>query len=483
MQPNATMPRASRIPVIAPRSGPDKKDDASAGAANAAAGAVGGATAAPGSTRAAAPQPPYSSASSAAAGAPAAGGAATTTAAPAVDGPPPSEEALVLSYLRRYGLGDSATHLQVDSAEPVQMLLPGGLRFAIILTRRRALAFQMTPSVGPSRTTVVLPSAAALVPLAPRRLLSPAPSLFSAVASAATAAIAVTFVAAMGVHPLPYFTLHGAPTMEIIIVSGKIVLRAVSVAFVSPGAKPAPSSVVPEIATVVRACIHVPPAFYGAAASPVFPRAAIRVEYLSSLLRSSERRRSSTSSPSFLRCSVSPSSLSRLISSSTFLAALENRSSTPPLLLSVGDHPSLSPSPYRLDGFPSCPISCSTFQHFEPAKCLLLDESCLRGCMVGSLPFASLADLNALSSTITMALATNGSMPLSSFDSSCCESPFGFAPMLFTLSDRCSGRAVPVQVVFALGKVPPMSMIAPRMLAFPLASICSGLRHYFVGSP
>ena len=138
------------------------------------------------------------------------------------------------------------------------MLLPGGLRFAIILTRRRALAFQMTPSVGPSRTTVVLPSAAALVPLAPRRLLSPAPSLFSAVASAATAAIAVTFVAAMGVHPLPYFTLHGAPTMEIVIVSGKIVLRAVSVAFVSPGAKPAPSSVVPEIATVVRAGISFP---------------------------------------------------------------------------------------------------------------------------------------------------------------------------------------------------------------------------------
>ena len=39
------------------------------------------------------------------------GGGATMTAAPAADGTSPSEEALVLPYLRRYGLGDVATHL------------------------------------------------------------------------------------------------------------------------------------------------------------------------------------------------------------------------------------------------------------------------------------------------------------------------------------------------------------------------------------
>ncbi len=33
------------------------------------------------------------------------------TAVPAADETPPSEEVLVLPYLRRYGLGDAATHL------------------------------------------------------------------------------------------------------------------------------------------------------------------------------------------------------------------------------------------------------------------------------------------------------------------------------------------------------------------------------------
>ena len=86
---------------------------------------------------------------------------------------------------------------------------------------------------------------------------------------------------------------------------------------------------------------------------------------------------------------------------------------------------------------------------------------------MGLFPFASIVDRTALSSTIHTALATNDSMYLSSFDLSRCKSPFGFAPMLFTLFDRCSGQAIPVQVVFALRKVSPTNMLAPQTLVLP----------------
>ena len=147
--------------------------------------------------------------------------------------------------------------------------------------------------------------------------------------------------------------------------------------------------------------------------------------------------------------------------------ALENRSRASPLLSSVADGPSLSPSPHFLGSFPSRHVSCSAFQCFERSKCSLLDESRLQGCMAGLLPFASLADLTTLFSTNPMMLATNSSMPLSYFDSLCCKFAFGFEPVSFALFDRYSGRAVPVQVVFALEKVSPTSMIIPWKLALP----------------
>ncbi len=92
--------------------------------------------------------------------------------------------------------------------------------------------------------------------------------------------------------------------------------------------------------------------------------------------------------------------------------------------------------------------------------------------MASPLPFASLTDLAVLSSTIPTTLATNGSMPLSSLNSSCHESTSGFEPVPFTLFDRCRGRAVPVQVVFVLGKAPPpqvcllLGCLSPPLQAF-----------------
>ncbi len=125
---------------------------------------------------------------------------------------------------------------------------------------------------------------------------------------------------------------------------------------------------------------------------------------------------------------------------------------------------SFAPMPQRLP-VSSCFLLCvpmlRTCKMFAPRRLSLTS------CMAGLLPFASLADLATLFSTNPMTLATNSSMPLSSFDSLCCEFAFGFEPMPFTLFDRYSGRAVPVQVVFALGKVPPTSMLLPRKLALP----------------